>query len=95
MAIATPVMNIEDMLVTMLYALDEHCLDYGSLIGIARALREQIDWGDLARRTERSPYALTFFSLLRELGVLPARTAAGAARGPAALGEAGAVRSSA
>jgi hypothetical protein len=69
MAIATPVMKLEDMLVTMLFALDEHCLDYGALIGIARALREQIDWSQLRARTTASPYAKAFFTLVDELGI--------------------------
>jgi|SRR5579884_2081293 len=69
MAVATPVMKLEDMLVTMLYALDEHCLNYGSLIGIARALREQIDWAQLRSRTAGSPYAKAFFTLVEELGI--------------------------
>ena len=30
MAVATPVMAIEDMLITMLFAMDEHCVDYAA-----------------------------------------------------------------
>ena len=44
LAIETPVMALDDVLVTKLMALDEHSVDYGSLLGIARACREQIDW---------------------------------------------------
>jgi len=51
MAISTPVMAIEDVLVTKLSALDEHSLNYTPLLGIARALREQIDWPALRART--------------------------------------------
>jgi hypothetical protein len=72
MAIAVPVMAVEDMLVTMLMALDEHTLDYGALVGIARALREQIDWSSLRARTSSSPYAKAFFTLVEELGIAPA-----------------------
>lgn len=71
MSVATPVMKIEDMLVTMLIALDEHCLDYGNLLGIARAVREQIDWPRLRARTTQSPYAKAFFTLVEELGISP------------------------
>lgn len=73
MAVATPVMKLEDMLVTMLYALDEHSLNYGPLLGIARALREQIDWPSLRARTTASPYAKAFFTLVEELGIAAAR----------------------
>src|SRR5579859_3784054 len=69
MAVATPVMRLEDALVTMLYAIDEHCLNYSHLIGIARALREQIDWAQLRARTAGWPYAKAFFTLVEELGV--------------------------
>lgn len=72
LAVETPVMALEDVLTTKLMALDEHCLDYGSLIGIARACREQIDWPQLCRRTAESPYARGFFALTEELGISPA-----------------------
>ncbi len=71
MAIATPVMALEDMLATKLLSLDEHSLDYRSLLAIARALREQIDWEALAARTGESPFARAFFTLVRELGIAP------------------------
>lgn len=82
MAVATPVMNLEDMLVTMLLALDEHCLDYGSLLGIARSLREQIDWDGLRSRTGASPFAKAFFTMVQELGIAasPGRPAAATRR---------------
>src|SRR5436305_294712 len=64
MALDTPVMATEDMLVTMLCALDEHCLDYGALVAIARSLREQIGWADLRVRVASSPYARAFFTLV-------------------------------
>lgn len=69
LAVETPVMALEDVLVTKLMALDEHSLDYGSLLGIARACREQIDWPSLRERTAASAYAKAFFTLTDELGV--------------------------
>lgn len=83
MALDMPVMATEDMLVTMLCALDEHCLDYGALVGIARSLREQIDWPELRSRTANSPYARAFFTLIEELGIVeaaPRRRGAGHVR---------------
>jgi Uncharacterised nucleotidyltransferase len=71
MAVATPVMALEDVLATKLMAIDEHSLDYGSLLGIARSLREQIDWRALETRTAQSPYARAFFTLVTELGIAP------------------------
>lgn len=65
-----------DILVTKLLALKEHEVDYDSVLEISRALREQIDWDDLRARTEHSPYAKAFFTLVEELGVMPAERAA-------------------
>ncbi len=67
-AVATPVLALEDVLVTMLCAIDEHSLDYSRLIAIARSLREQIDWASLRNRTAGSPYAEAFFTLVRRWG---------------------------
>jgi hypothetical protein len=71
MALGTPVMALEDALVTMLYALDEHALDYSRLLAITRALREQIDWPALRRRAAGSPYAKAFITLVEELEIAP------------------------
>jgi Uncharacterised nucleotidyltransferase len=70
--ITIPVMSIEDVLATKLMALHEHQLDYTSLLRIARAVREQIDWPALRTRTRTSPYALAFFVMCEELGIVPA-----------------------
>jgi hypothetical protein len=69
------VMSLEDVLTTKLEALTEHELDYSSLLRIARALREQIDWQAVRDRTEGSPYAKAFFVLVEELEIAPAATA--------------------
>ncbi len=80
MAVDTPVMAPEDVLVTKLSAMDEHSLDFSQMLAMARALREQIDWTMLEARMAESPYAKAFFTLVRELGVAPtsARTPTGA-----------------
>jgi len=72
--ITIPVMAIEDVLATKLMALHEHELDYTAVLRIARAVREQIDWPSLRRRTEASPFANAFFVLCRDLGIMPADT---------------------
>ena len=64
------VMAIEDVLYTKLNALNEHYLDFSSLLQIARAVREQVDWDRLRERTAGSPYATAFFCLLDELGIV-------------------------
>jgi hypothetical protein len=69
--ITIPVMAIEDVLATKLMALHEHELDYTSVLRIARSVREQIDWRSLRTRTQGSPYAVAFFVLCEELGIVP------------------------
>jgi hypothetical protein len=70
MAVGMPVMALEDALVTMLCALDEHALDFSRLVQITRALREQIEWPALRTRTSGSPYAKAFLTLVEELGIV-------------------------
>jgi hypothetical protein len=65
------VLAVTDILATKLLALQEHEVDYDSVLEISRALREQVDWDDLRARTEHSPYAKAFFTLVEELGVMP------------------------
>ncbi|MDQ3850926.1 MAG: nucleotidyltransferase family protein [Actinomycetota bacterium] len=71
---ATPikVMAIEDVLVAKLCSFDEHYLDFTRVLAIARALREQIDWDEVRRRTAPSPYAAAFLYLLEALEVVSA-----------------------
>jgi hypothetical protein len=64
------VMALEDVLVTKLMALSEHSLRYESLLPIARALREKVDWDDVRARTSESPFARAFFVMLEGLGVV-------------------------
>jgi hypothetical protein len=76
LAVATPVMAIEDVLATKLNALGEHALDYRSTLAIARSVREQIDWPRLRALTRGSPFAKAFFTLVEELGIAPETSAA-------------------
>lgn len=69
-----PVMALDDILATKLLALDEHNVDYGDLLLIGRALREQIDWSSVRQRTSSSPFAAAFFTLADGLGISQAET---------------------
>jgi hypothetical protein len=64
------VMALEDVMATKLLALTEHSLRYESLLQIARALREQIDWPAVRARTAESPFARAFFVLLEGLDIV-------------------------
>ena len=72
LAMDVRVMALEDVLHSKLTALDEHSADFSGLIGLARAVREQVDWEDVRRRTASSPFARGFFVILEGLEVLPA-----------------------
>jgi Uncharacterised nucleotidyltransferase len=70
MSVPMLVMPLEDVLTTKLLALEEHSLDYSSLLQMARSLREQVDWGEIRRRTSGSPFARAFFVMLEGLHIV-------------------------
>ena len=71
-AMRMQVAALEDVLVQKLLALKEQEPDFSSVLELARALREQVDWDEVRRRTEGSPFAKAYFTLLRELEIVPA-----------------------
>jgi hypothetical protein len=72
LSLRVPVMALEDVLTTKLLALQETYLEFGSLLQIARSLREQVEWDDVRARTSHSPFARAFFYLAEELEILEA-----------------------
>lgn len=70
---AQPVLvaSIDDVLTTKLMALTEQEPDFRSVLELARSLREQIDWEFVRARTETSPFAAAFFTLVESLGIAP------------------------
>jgi predicted nucleotidyltransferase len=76
-AIRMPVLTVTDVLMTKLLALKEHDVDLSPTLEIARSLREQIDWGELRRLTNGSPFAKAFLTLAEALELAPAGTADG------------------
>ena len=72
-----PVMSLEDVIVTKVMSLTEHSIDYGTLLEMARSLREQIDWAEVRRRTAESPFADAYFVLLDRLEIVPMADAGG------------------
>jgi predicted nucleotidyltransferase len=71
-AMRMKVAALEDVLVQKLLALKEQEPDYSSVLELARALREQVDWNDVRDRTRESPFAKAYFTLLDELEIVPA-----------------------
>jgi hypothetical protein len=75
-AVRMPVLDLNDVFVSMLCAFDEHELDFAGALAIARALREQIDWRDVRERTAHSAYARGFIGLLEALDIVTPAPAA-------------------
>jgi predicted nucleotidyltransferase len=71
-AMRMKVAALEDVLVQKLLALKEQEPDYSSVLELARALREQVDWDEVRDRTRESPFAKAYFTLLDELEIVPA-----------------------
>jgi hypothetical protein len=69
-AMTMRVMRSEDLLVSKLMAMTEHSINYRSCLEVARSLREQIDFEDVRRRTESSPYGRAFFVIAEGLGIV-------------------------
>ena len=72
MAVRMPVASAGDVLATKLLAITEQNPDYKATLELARALREQIDWDAVRAKTRESPFARAFFTLVEELGIVPA-----------------------
>ena len=70
MALRINVSTLEDVMVSKLMALTEQEPDFGSVLEWTRALREQIDWENVRGRTEASPFAKAFFTLVEGLGIV-------------------------
>jgi hypothetical protein len=69
-ALDLPVVHLDDAMVMKLHAFDEHYCDFMSILAIARAVREQVDWDDVRARTAESPFARAFFTLVEGLGIV-------------------------
>jgi hypothetical protein len=70
MAVRIHVSTLEDVMVAKLMAMTEQEPDFGAVLEWARALREQIDWSEVRARTQASPFARAFFTLVEGLGVV-------------------------
>jgi hypothetical protein len=70
MALRVRVSSLEDLMTTKLLALNEQEPEFGGVLELARALREQVDWDEVRDRTEASPFARAFFTLVEGLGIV-------------------------
>ncbi|MFF4871708.1 nucleotidyltransferase family protein [Streptomyces sp. NPDC000961] len=84
-----PVIAPTDLMVSRLLAFSDHHCDFGTLLPVARGLRERIDWARVRQETEGSPMAAAFLYLLELLHVLPTHGPADPARPVDPAGPAG------
>jgi hypothetical protein len=75
MALRINVSTLEDVMTAKLLAVTEQDPDFSAALEWARALREQIDWDTVRARTEASPFARAFFTLVEGLGIVEPVTA--------------------
>ena len=66
------VARLEDVITQKLLALSEQEPDFSGVLELARSLREQVDWDEVRERTDHSPFAKAYFTLLDELEIVPA-----------------------
>jgi hypothetical protein len=78
LSVPMQVAAIDDVMATKLLALNESSIDLKQLLQIGRSLREQIAWDQLRRRTEHSPFAMAFFTLVEQLGIVAPEELTGA-----------------
>lgn len=64
------VASLDDIVATKLLSITEQEPDFASVLELARSLREQVDWDFVRERTASSPFALAFFTLIEELGIV-------------------------
>jgi len=70
LSVHMPVLEASDIIVTKVMALSEHYCDFGRLLPVARAMREQVDWADVRRRVAGNDFAAVFLVLLERLGIV-------------------------
>jgi Nucleotidyl transferase of unknown function (DUF2204) len=86
MALRIRVLSLEDVFATKLLAITEQEPQFDAVLELARALREQVDWEAVRARTESSPFAKAFFTLVEELGIVAASEEEVAPRRPPVIG---------
>ena len=71
LSVSMPVLSATEVVIHKLNALDEHYCDFGAVIPVARALREQVDWARVRAGTKENHFAAALLFLLERLEVVP------------------------
>jgi hypothetical protein len=70
-SVQTPVLSATALMTDKLNALEEHSCDLTRVLPAARAVREQVDWAQVADDTRDNDFAVAALFLLERLGVIP------------------------
>ena len=73
LSVQMPVLSATEIMVQKMHTLAEHYCDFGALIPVARALREQVDWDRVRDETGDNPFAEALLFLLERIDVCPPR----------------------
>ncbi len=76
-SVAMPVLSATDLVIAKLLSFQHHHCDFAWALPMVRALREQVDWLQVRRRTGRSPFAEAFLLLADRLGLTECPPGAG------------------
>lgn len=68
-SVRMPVLPATVLMADKLGAMEEHACNLTAVIPAARAVREQVDWAEVQRRTDGNPFAEACLVLLRRLDV--------------------------
>lgn len=74
LGVRIPVLPATEIVTAKLLSLSEHYGDFGALLPVIRAVREQLDWDHLRTATEGRPFAEAFLFLTERLGIAPSPT---------------------
>jgi hypothetical protein len=77
LSVHMPVLAATDIVTTKLMALDEHYCDFGRLLPVVRAMREQVDWERVRADVADNDFAAVFLVLLERLGIVDPPVTAG------------------
>jgi hypothetical protein len=70
LGIRIPVLPATPIMIAKLQSLTEHYCDFGALLPVVRAVREQLDWAEIRKATQHNPFAEAFLLLIERLGIV-------------------------
>jgi hypothetical protein len=71
LGVRIPVLPPTPIMIAKLLSLSEHYCDFGALLLVVRAVREQLDWVEIRKATQDNPFAEAFLLLIERLGIVP------------------------